>query len=140
MLAALLRSSSHALGRAALRCGAPTAAAAAPAMAAALQQRDAGLHWSAAAGAAEPSPAAAAAATPGTVDFDLTEEQQQFQHVAEEFAREELAPFRWGGRLRGVAGVADRQRRKSRMADAGPCLHPRAARSGTRSTTSPSPR
>lgn len=54
------------------------------------------LHGSSqAAAAAEAQPAASAAATLlADPDFDLTEDQQQFKHVAEMFAREELAPFR----------------------------------------------
>lgn len=61
----------------------------------------AGLHGaSAAAVAAADGGAPVVAAAPAfyqQADWDLTEDQQQFKHVAEEFAREELAPFRCGG-------------------------------------------
>ncbi|PSC72985.1 acyl-dehydrogenase [Micractinium conductrix] len=49
----------------------------------------------AAAAAGQPSVTLACQGSRDTTDrhFDLTEEQQQFQHVAGEFAREELAPY-----------------------------------------------
>ncbi len=56
------------------------------------------LHGSSLAAAEEAQAAQAAASpSPGPLtdsDFDLTEDQQQFKHVAEMFAREELAPYR----------------------------------------------
>lgn len=64
-----------------LRNGAPAAAAAA----ATLRAAGAALHTSAAASAR-------------WAGFDLTDDQLEFQHVADTFAREELAPFRWGAR------------------------------------------
>jgi hypothetical protein len=58
------------------------------------------LHWgsAAAASAAEPAHAPQAADEPAA-DFDLTDDQRQFMHVAETFAREELAPYRWARNL-----------------------------------------
>lgn len=54
-----------------------------------------GSSWVAAEEAQAAAVATAAANNPLTdSDFDLTEDQQQFKHVAEMFAREELAPFR----------------------------------------------
>lgn len=56
------------------------------------------LHWAAtpsSAPSAEAEPAAGGASelADADSDFDLTEDQQQFAHVASTFAREELAPY-----------------------------------------------
>lgn len=57
------------------------------------------LHWgsaSEAASAAEPAHALQAGDELAG-DFDLNEDQRQFKHVADTFAREELAPYRCVG-------------------------------------------
>ncbi|KAL4422755.1 hypothetical protein ABPG75_008952 [Micractinium tetrahymenae] len=51
------------------------------------------LHGGWPAAAAAEAQAAAASTSLADPNFDLTEDQQQFKHVAEMFAREELAPF-----------------------------------------------
>ena len=104
-------------------------------------------------GAAAARSAAAADAASLGADFDLTEEQQQIQHVAETFAREELAPYRWppGARAQGsgratallAAAAADddvppQPLLPLRLVRAAPACA--AAPSGTRSTSSPSTR
>lgn len=115
------------------------AAAAARAGGAALRRVGArGLHWSAtAASAAEPAHSHSHPLS-ANEDFDLTEDQRQFQHVAETFAREELAPYRQVTKrcsvpLLPVAPLLNRPTRTGLQ------LAPRccAALTGMRSTTFP---